>query len=111
MLAEVHEMKEYWDGDFFPLTEAAADESVWCAFQLSLGNRGAAYVFRRAQAEEETFTLALHALDRKRTYRVMFSDEDLHITEAEHTGAVLADGIDVTIPKKRGSLLVRYDAR
>lgn len=109
MLAEVNEMKEYWDGDFFPLTEAAADESVWCAFQLSLGNRGAAYVFRRAQAEKDTFTLALRGIDETRRYRVVFSDENLHVTEAEYTGAALADGIDVKIPQKRGSLLIRYE--
>ena len=111
MLAEVNEMKEYWDGDFFPLTEAAADESVWCAFQLSLGDRGAAYVFRRSQAEEETFTLRLRAVDENRVYRVRFSDEELHVTETEYTGAELAGGIGVTIPQKRGSLLVRYEVR
>ncbi len=111
MLAEVNEMKEYWDGDFFPLTKAAADESVWCAFQLSLGERGAAYVFRRSQAEEKTFTLALRAVDENLIYRVRFSDEELHVIEAEHTGAELAAGIDVTIPQKRGSLLVRYEVK
>lgn len=110
ILAEVEEMREYWNGDFYPLTSASTGEDVWAMFQLSLGDRGAVYVFRRDMVEADYASVCVKAVDRDRKYRVTFSDENLSVTEAEMSGAELADGITITINDKRSSVLIKYSA-
>ena len=111
ILEEVEEMREYWNGKFYPLTKASTEENVWCAFQLSLVEKGAAYVFCRDNAEENSITLSFRGIDTGRKYSVSFSDENLCMTESEYSGLDLKNGIRIEIPEKRGSVLLRYNAK
>lgn len=108
ILSEVTEMKNYWDGDFYPLSEASNDETIWAMFQLACGDRGALYAFRREQCEQETCSIAFEAIDADKTYSLTFVDEYLNRTDMEYSGAKLLAGIPVTIPDKRNSLIIKY---
>jgi alpha-galactosidase len=108
VLEEVDDMRGYWDGDFYPLTEATLDESVWSAYQLDCGDHGAVYAFRRAQCEEPENTLPLAALDRDAQYAVTLMDERFNKTHCTMMGAEMACGVKLTIPQARNSLIMKY---
>lgn len=108
-LDEVQEFKNYWNGDFYPLTVPAVDESVWAAYQLARESDGAVYVFRRASSEEAEKTFALSAIECEKDYRVTLIDEALVRHEMIVSGKTLSEGFTVTIPQKRESLLVKYE--
>lgn len=108
VIEEVKQLRTYWNGDFYPLTEPSTDESVWCAYQLALKDKGVAYVFRREQAEVDSMLLCLHAVEDRASYEVTLIDEHFAETTTVCTGAQLRNGLTATIPAKRNSLLIRY---
>ena len=108
-VAEVKRLAHYWDGDFYPLTEPTLREDVWCAYQLSLGDKGVAYAFRRKDCEEREKPLCLRAIDPAATYAVTITDEQYAQTHLRLPGSELASGICVEIAQKRGSVVVEYE--
>lgn len=109
IIAEVKEMSEYWDGDFYPLTKAALGEHIWAAYQLVLENRGALYAFRPEQCFIETESIAFKALDKDTNYRLTFIDDNFARCEKTYSGKELLAGIPLTIPQTRGSLIIKYE--
>lgn len=109
ILQEVQELSPYWDGDFYPLTVPTTDEHVWIAYQLSLGAKGIVYTFRREKCETATICLPLKAIDTVKNYSVTLIDEHLCRTTQLHSGSALKDGIQLTIPEARGSLILKYE--
>ncbi len=110
VLKEVDEMRAYWDGDFYPLTPATVDETVWSAYQLALEDSGALYAFRREQSDISQMTFSLSAVDPKKTYSVTVVDEVFDETKLTLSGAELIEGICLTIPKAKNSLILKYKA-
>ena len=108
VLREVCEMKSYWDGDFYPLTSATLDESVWSAYQLAFEDHGALYVFRRANSRQCTKKFALKAVDLSKNYSLTLIDEHFVRTQLTASGSELASGIEVTIPAPKNSLIMQY---
>ena len=107
-LAEADMLREYWKGDFTPLTEGTADETGWAGWQLSLGDRGAAMFFRRCECEDASHTFALTGLDEAAEYEVTLSDEQRQKTVCTCPGSTLAQGLAVTLPEKMSSMLLLY---
>ncbi|MBO4406525.1 MAG: alpha-galactosidase [Clostridia bacterium] len=105
---EVKRLRPYWYGDFYPLTEQSLDEDVWIGWQLSLGDRGAAWFFRRKDCPEESFRPALAAIDPEARYRVILTDEAFEKTEEILSGKELA-GIRLTCPLRRSSVVLEYE--
>jgi len=108
VIDEVYEMREFWDGDFYPLTKAVLGEKDWAAYQLSLGEKGAVYAFRPEQCETETVTLALAGIDKNADYLLTFIDESFCRTEKTCSGEELLSGIRLTINDTRKSLIMKY---
>lgn len=108
-LNEVQQLKSYWNGDFYPLTQATLDENVWSAYQLALADRGAVYVFRRAKSIDSKMTFAFNALDANQQYRLTFTDEDFNAREETYRGKDLLSGLEVQIPNPRNSLVITYE--
>lgn len=108
-LAELKSMQPYWTGDFYPLTAPTPDEGVWAAYQLALPDRGAVMAFRRAECRAEQGVFCLQAVEDRSRYRVTMTDDAYQTIETEYTGAELAAGLRLHIPRARGSVLVRYD--
>lgn len=108
VLKEAREMSGYWDADFYPLTRPSLDESTWAAYQLAFEDKGAVYVFRREFSETETMSFRLNRIDPAAEYQVEFVDEQFRCAGSSFKGQALLDGIALTIPHKRNSMIVKY---
>ena len=105
---EVQQLKHYWNGDFYPLTKATLDETVWSAYQLALPDSGAVYVFRRGQSSDSKMVFALNALDADKQYRLTFTDENFNSWEETHSGQALLSGLEIQIDNPRNSTVITY---
>ena len=108
VMDEVQELRGYWNGEFYPLTVPTNDETVWCAYQLSQGDAGVAYVFRREFARQNTMVLYLQALEPEANYRVTMTDDAMEQQVITCDGKTLQGGLNVVISHKRGSVTVKY---
>ena len=106
-LDEISALRDCWDGDFYPLTEATLDTDCWCAYQLALESRGFCAFFRRRDCEESRMTFTLHAVDPEKTYEVTLSDNGYNKSVSVLTGAALAS-FTAEIPGKNESLILSY---
>lgn len=66
-----------WEGEFTPLTEITIDEAAFAAWELSLADRGAVYVFRGEYCEAEKFTVRFTSVESDGRYRLTLIGEDL----------------------------------
>ena len=73
-------------------------------------NAGVATAFRHARSAYGSMQVGLRGVEPERQYRVEFVDESRQVTTRTLSGRELADGIELTIPRKAASLLVRYEA-
>ena len=108
VLGEMQRLKKYWEGDFYPLTEAAADETVWCAYQLSVNDSGIAYFFRREHSNIRCQQFKIQAIHPNSNYTVSLTDESMHTIVYTTSGSQLSHGIEITIPNPRNSLILEY---
>lgn len=110
-IAEADENRQYWYGDFYPLTGTTytIDDCIAYQFHRPDMDEGIAYVFRRQRCIFPGITIALQALDNGADYRVTMIDESRDvILEQVYTGEALAnEGLDIRIPK-RSSLIIKY---
>lgn len=105
---EVHELAPYWEGEFTPLTKVTVDEDVFAAWELSLENSGAAYIFRREFCEQDVFNVRFTSVEKEKTYELTFIHEDLSRETKDYCGEEMLQGIDVVLKNKRSSLIVKY---
>jgi alpha-galactosidase len=110
---EVRENREYWFGDFHPLTACSIAADQWLAFQFHREDLGAGIVvaFRRPACESADLPVALRGLGREKRYAVEFVDENYASTSRVMTGEELMSKLVLTCPKKGSSLVVRYKAQ
>ena len=124
-------LKDYFLEDFYPLSgygDITRDDQ-WMAYQLDRPSDGTGIVvaFRRKESPDSTYTVQLRGLDPDATYRLTF-DPDVaapgrDLIRLGHkpdlpadgipsilsiTGRQLAEGLTLTLPDKRSSLLLRY---
>lgn len=107
-LGEVHRMKHYWNGDFYTLSEATLEETVWSAYQLALEKSGAVYIFRREKSVDNKMVFSLNAVDAAKQYRLTFTDEDFNTWEKVYCGKDLLSGLEISIANPRSSIVVTY---
>ncbi len=108
ILEEVIRLGVYRRGSFYPLTEATLEENVWSAYQFACADTGVLYAFRRKENGEAEKTFKLSEVEENATYLLTFSDEHLVKTEKEVLGKELSEGISLTIPAPRESLVMEY---
>jgi alpha-galactosidase len=65
-------VRPYFEGDYYPLFDHRADETVWFGYQLHRPDqqRGMVVVFRRSQSLTPKMPLALHAIDFDANYKL-----------------------------------------
>lgn len=107
-IGEVQQLKHYWNGDFYPLTQATLDENSWSAYQLALPDSGVMYIFRRAKSTESTMTFALKAIFKEKQYHLTFTDEHWNHREKVYAGHDLLGGIEIVIDDQRSSMVITY---
>ena len=100
-------MRDFFYGDFYPLTAHSIRDDVWIAYQFHREDmkQGMFLVFRRPESPYLSARLKLSGLSPSGNYELNF--EDTGVKRAS-TGEELANGIDVTIEDAPGSLLVTY---
>ena len=102
-------LREYFLGDFRPLTAYSQARDVWMAYQLALPERGRGLVvaLRRPESPYSAARFALHGLDAAARYRI--TDLDTHATR-EVSGAELAgEGLELSVRTRPGSALLVYE--
>lgn len=77
VVEECRRLREYWYGDFYPLTRPDNALDIWAAWQLSLGDRGVIYGFRRDGCPDEAFEPHPEDIDPAARYEVTVTDERL----------------------------------
>ena len=108
-IKEYKELRPYFYGDYYPLTESKNNtrDNVWLAYQLNRPDEkdGIVIAFRRKDCNNESIQVKLKGLEEKATYELYFEDYKLRI---KNLGSELMSGIDISIPQKPSSLLINY---
>ncbi len=107
LMAEWHKVAPCYYGDFYPLTSYSLADDVWMAWQFHrpTENDGVVQVFRRPASPHESAGLPLRGIDPARTYELTDFDEP---APTRQTGADLAAGLRVTMPKGPSSRTIYY---
>lgn len=108
VLDQYLEIRDYYYGDYYPLTSYSQNADVWMAYQLDRPDAGTGLVvaLRRPESPYKAARLRLHALDPKASYRVTDLDTDEQVTS---TGDELTrQGLDVVLQERSGSALLVY---
>ena len=105
---EIKHFKSYWDGDFYPLSKQTVAEDCFIAYQLAKGDTGYVSVFRRVDCPDSQYTVGFKAIRPEATYDLKLIDEYRRVTELKVKGEELINGLTVTLPEARTSLLVEY---
>lgn len=102
--------REYWKGDFWPLTAITTDNTAWAAWQLNKPEEGKGLVmaFRRAQSPYDRAVFELRELDESAEYELEIIDEDRNVQTKRANGADMSNGLEVILDKKRTSTVIRY---
>jgi len=105
-LEQYLEIRDFYYGDYYPLTSYSQAADQWTAYQLDrpeIGT-GLVVVLRRPESPYEVSRLPLHELDPKATYQVTNLDTGERV---QATGRILVEqGLRVDIPKRPGSALL-----
>jgi len=109
-LEQYRNTREYFLGDYYPLTEYSQAEDAWIAWQFHQDgqNNGMVQVFRRPKSVCTTGTLVLKGLTPDKSYQVENLDtgERLKMTGQE----LMTTGLTVQMPEKPGSAVFLYRA-
>ena len=108
-MQEFQEVRPYFYEDFYPLsgTGDLTGDDIWLAYQLHRPSDETGYIiaFRRAACESSTYDVRLSSINPTAIYRVF--NKDNGETE-EYTGQQLSNGLTLTLPQPRTSLLLKY---
>jgi alpha-galactosidase len=108
-VAEIKELRPYWLGDFYPLTEIKSDESAWAGWQLHRAdlNGGFLTMFRRPRSTESQKQVTLYGIDSRARYEVTMAESFDPGPKQILTGAQLGH-LNVTLSSPQSSVLIRY---
>ena len=111
-LAEAKENQKFWYGDFYPLTRISVAADVWVAWQCHRADLKAGLVlaFRRGECPYPMLQAGLRGLQPDARYAVDFIDEQRAREHKTMTGRELMSDLELGLPKKGSSLLLRYKA-
>lgn len=109
-MQEFKEVRPYFYEDFYPLSGIGdlTGDDIWLAYQLYRPSDETGYIvaFRRALCETPTCEVRLSGLNPSTTYRIF--NKDNGETE-EYSGRQLMDGLKLTLPQPRSSLLLKME--
>ncbi len=108
-LMEVSALRELWDGDFYPLTQASTECDVWTAWQLDKGRGGDGFCafFRREESPDERVEFRLEAIDTGRMYQITLRGEG-YIKSVSMVHGRDLKRFTAGIPSPGGSLILEY---
>ncbi|MBO5510364.1 MAG: alpha-galactosidase, partial [Clostridia bacterium] len=105
---EYARLRHYFAEDFYPLIPPSDINTTWVASQYHARSEGSGLIlaFRRAMCPYEQAHVELGGIDRRRDY--IFTNEDTGESFTVAGTTLLAEGLTLTIPEKRQSLLLTY---
>ncbi len=104
-------IRDFYYGDYYPLTSYSQDPGQWMAYQLDRPDtqQGLVVVLRRPESPFEAASFPLQELDPKASYKVTNLDTK---REIRRTGQeLMTKGVPVEITDKPGSALIVYRKR
>jgi alpha-galactosidase len=106
-VAEFRALREYFYGDYYPLSEYSTSDDAWTALQWDRPEEGDGVVlaFRRPMAPQPSIEVKLGGLDAGTDYEVSFEDYGVTVVKS---GRELSSGLTLKIPEAPASLLVKY---
>jgi alpha-galactosidase len=110
-LEQYVKFREFYYGDYYPLTGYSQARDLWIAYQLACpeGTRGLVVALRRPQSPYESAHFPLSGLDERASYRITNLDTKEEITQSGKD--LLQLGLVVELKNKPGSALVLYERR
>ncbi len=105
---EYNSIRDYFSCDFYQLIKNACDNVSWSASQFDKpeDHSGIILAFRRAMCPNPTAEVTLGGVDVGKTYE--FTDIETGITTSIKGSELKKNGMTLTIPNKRQSLLIKY---
>ena len=103
------ELRQYYYGDYYPLTGYSQATDVWMAYQLDgpAPGKGLVVALRRPGSPYQSARFGLHGLDASASYRITNLDSKQQVTLS---GSELTrNGLEVVLPTKPGSALLVYE--
>jgi alpha-galactosidase len=107
LAAEFHHAREFYYGDYYPLTSYSTAQDVWIAYQFHRDDLhgGMVLAFRRKDNREPQLRVRLKGLSPDAEYELTFSGENASRTA---TGKELMDSLLITLDNPRDSALIFY---
>lgn len=107
LTTEFLRIRDYFQGDFYPLTPYSVKDNTWMAYQLHNADEdcGVILAFRRGKNPHESLKVKLWDLVPEKTYRVRFEDSSV---VRKLTGRELSEDLTISIDSQPGSVLVTY---
>lgn len=104
---EYLQIRHYFYGDYYPLTEYSTRDNVWMAYQFHLADKeeGMLLAFKRNKSEQSDQTVQLQGLSADAMYEITYKDVGAIVRK---TGKELAQGLHLSIQEIPGSLLITY---
>lgn len=103
------ELRNYYLCDFYPLSgdDDITGKDKWIAWQFHdpKTDSGIIQAFRRDDAPQDEYQVALHGLDNNADYKIYNEDND---STTVISGRELSDRLIISLPHKRSSALLRY---
>ena len=111
ILDEYLTLRQFYYGDYYPLTAYSQDRAAWMAWQFDQPERGAGMVqaFRREKSIYDAMQVKLHGLEPKTIYSLVNLDVP---GSAESSGRDLMEhGLSVPIKDRPGAVVIAYQKK
>ena len=109
-LEEIKQNQKYWYGDYYPLTRASLASDQWVAYQFHRSdlNAGLVLAFRRGECNYPALAVSLQGINPEGIYAVEFIDDARQKVCKTMSGRELSCEMELRLPKKGSSLVMRY---
>jgi alpha-galactosidase len=104
-------IRDFYYGDYYPLTSYSQARDQWMAYQLDRPEtgRGVVVALRRPESPYETARFPLRGLNGSRSYRV--TNLDTGVNAVVPGEQLIAGGLEIALPGQPGSALLLYEAQ
>ena len=110
LLQHYLQVRRFYYGDFYPLTENSRTSDAWCAYELFLPEQdeGIIVALRRPRSPFPLAILRLHGLNPDRDYT--FRDCEGELLGTANGRVAMEGGIEVELPEQPDSAVILFSA-
>ncbi len=108
VVGEFRELRRYFTGDFYPLSDYSTSNNSWMAWQFHRDDlsEGLVQAFRRQDCPDKSAEFRLHGLDALAEY--IITDRDTNRSLRRSGRALMERGLTFHLPQKRSAAIVTY---